>query len=132
MLEEVGKPFCFHAGNNWQDDYLKQLNTFISMHAISFVLCNMVHLTNWVMHGLNERFPKLNVICTESGVAWIPFMMHRLDNEYLMRSSEAPNLRKLPSEYRHVLHKPANGMPDMALLEREAMNAETQLLPASD
>ena len=111
MLMEVGKPLCFHAGNNWQGDYLKQLHTFISMHAISFVLCNMVHLTNWVMHGLNARFPKLNVIWTESGVARIVFMMQRLNNEYLMRSSEAPNVRKLPSEYtKYVLHKPAYGM----------------------
>ena len=28
MLEEVGEPLCFHAGNNWQDDDLKQLDTF--------------------------------------------------------------------------------------------------------
>ena len=54
MIEETGKPLCFHAGNNWQDDYLKQLDTFINMHAISFVLCNMVHLTNWVKVWLSN------------------------------------------------------------------------------
>lgn len=136
MLEERGKPLCFHAGNNWQDDYLKQLDTFISMHAISFVLCSMVHLTNWVMHGLNERFPKLDVIWTESGVAWIPFMMQRLDNEYLMRSSEAPGLKKLPSEYITDMYYTTQPMErtNMDLLEAsfKAMKAETQLLYASD
>ena len=136
MLEERGKPLCFHAGNNWQDDYLKQLDLFISMHAISFVLCNLVHLTNWVMHGLNERFPKLDVIWTESGIAWVPFLMQRLDNEYLMRSSEAPNLKKLPSEYMKDMYYTTQPMErtDMNLLEAsfKAMNADTQLLYASD
>jgi predicted TIM-barrel fold metal-dependent hydrolase len=136
MLEERGKPLCFHAGNNWQDDYLKQLDTFIAMHAISFVLCSMVHLTNWVMHGLNERFPKLDVIWTESGVAWIPFMMQRLDNEYLMRSSEAPGLKKLPSEYITDMYYTTQPMErtNMRLLEStfKAMKADTQLLYASD
>jgi uncharacterized protein len=136
MLEERGKPLCFHAGNNWQDDYLKQLDTFISMHAISLVLCSMVHLTNWVMHGLNERFPKLDVIWTESGVAWIPFMMQRLDNEYLMRSSEAPSLKKLPSKYITDMYYTTQPMErtHMDLLEAtfKAMKAETQLLYASD
>lgn len=136
MLEERGKPLCFHAGNNWSDEYLKQLDTFISMHAISFVLCSMVHLTNWVMHGLNERFPGLDVIWTESGLAWIPFMMQRLDNEYLMRSSEAPSLKKLPSEYITDMYYTSQPMErtNMDLLEGtfKAMKAETQLLYASD
>ena len=136
MIEETGKPLCFHAGNNWQDDYLKQLDTFISMHAISFVLCNMVHLANWVMHGLNERFPKLDVIWTESGVAWVPFMMQRLDNEYLMRSSEAPNLKRLPSEYIQEMYFTTQPMErtnmDLLAAGFKAMKADTQLLYASD
>ena len=136
LIEETGKPLCFHAGNNWQDDYLKQLDTFISMHAISFVLCNMVHLANWVMHGLNERFPNLDVIWTESGVAWVPFMMQRLDNEFLMRSSEAPNLKRLPSEYIQEMYFTTQPMErtNMELLEAnfKAMRADTQLLYASD
>ena len=35
----------------------------------------------------------------EIGLAWMPFMMQRLDNEYMMRTSEAPALKKLPSDY---------------------------------
>jgi len=99
MLEERGLPLSFHAGFNWQDGYLRQLDKFITMHAISFVLCNMVHMANWVMHGMCERFPKLPVVWIESGLAYLPFMMQRLDNEYLMRQSEAPLLKKPPSEY---------------------------------
>lgn len=88
------------------------------------------------MHVLSARFSKLNVIWTKSGVTWIPFVMQRLDNEYLMRSSEAPNLRKLPSVYIWDMYYTSRPMEctDMALLEAtfEAMNAEIQLLYGLD
>lgn len=136
MLEERGLPLAFHAGPNWTDDYMKQLDLFISMHSISFVLCSMVHLTNWILHGLPERFPDLKVMWIESGIAWIPFMMQRLDSEYLMRSSEAPLLKKLPSEYMKDMFFTSQPieLTNMALLEAgmKAMNAKTQLLYASD
>ncbi len=70
---------------------LSSMNRFISVHALGFVFYNLVHMTNWVINGLPERFPKLKVIWMESGLAWIPFLMQRLDNEYMMRSNEAPN-----------------------------------------
>ena len=57
MLEERGMPITFHSGYNWGDESMKQCNRFISMHSISFVHFNLVHLTNWVINGLPERFP---------------------------------------------------------------------------
>jgi hypothetical protein len=135
-LEERGLPLAFHAGPNWSDDYMKQLDRFISMHAISFVLCSLVHLTNWIVHGLPERFPKLKTIWIESGLAWIPFLMQRLDSAYLMRQSEAPLLKKLPSEYMQDMFYTCQPIEtsNMALTEAalKAMKAETQLLYASD
>src|SRR5262249_28512091 len=65
--EGRGLPLAFHAGPHWHDEYTKQLDVFLSMHAISFVLCNMVHITNWIIHGLPERFPGLKTIWIESG-----------------------------------------------------------------
>jgi predicted TIM-barrel fold metal-dependent hydrolase len=136
MLEEAGQVLGFHTHLNWQDEYTKQLNRFISMHAISFVLCNLVHLTNWVINGLPERFPKLNVMWIESGVAWLGFVMQRLDHEYMMRTSEAPLLKKLPSEYIRDMYFTSQPMErtNMKLLEAtmDAMKADTQLLYASD
>lgn len=137
MIEERGKALGFHAGPNWQHEgYVGQLNRFISMHAISFVLCNMVHMANWVINGLPERFPGLPVVWIESGVAWVPFMQQRFDSEYLMRSSEAPNLKRLPSEYISEMYFTSQPMErtDLKLLEAslEAIKAPTQLLYASD
>lgn len=136
MLEEAGAPIAFHAHHNWQNEYTKTLNRFISMHAISFVLSNMIHLTNWVINGLPERFPKLKVVWIESGLAWVPFIMQRLDHEFMMRTSEAPALKRLPSDYMREMFFTMQPMEatNLKLLEGtfEAINAETQLLYASD
>jgi predicted TIM-barrel fold metal-dependent hydrolase len=136
MLEEAGMPIGFHAHHNWHNEYTRHLNRFLSMHAISFVLSNMVHLTNWVINGLPVRFPKLKVLWIESGLAWLPFLMQRLDHEYLMRVSEAPLLDRLPSEYISQMYYTMQPMEatNLKLLEGtlEAIRADTQLLYASD
>jgi len=136
MLEEAGMPVGFHAHHNWHNEYTRHLNRFLSMHAISFVLSNMIHLTNWVINGLPVRFPRLKVMWIESGLAWLPFLMQRLDHEYLMRVSEAPLLKRLPSEYICEMYYTMQPMEatNLKLLEGtfEAIRADTQLLYASD
>jgi uncharacterized protein len=136
MLEEAGVPIGFHAHHNWNNEYTRQLNRFISMHAISFVLSNLVHMTNWIINGLPERFPKLKVMWIESGIAWVPFLMQRLDNEYLMRVSEAPLLKRMPSDYMRDMFYTMQPMEtsNLKLLEGtfDAIRADTQLLYASD
>lgn len=132
-LEERGLPLGFHAGF---DPIGRQVNRFVSVHSLAFVACNMVHLTNWVMNGLPERFPNLNVIWIESGLAWLPFIMQRLDHEFLMRQSDAPLLKKLPSDYMRGMYYTSQPMEatNLRLLQAtfEAINAETQLLFSSD
>jgi predicted TIM-barrel fold metal-dependent hydrolase len=136
MLEEADMPIGFHAHHNWNNEYTRQLNRFISMHAISFVLSNLVHMTNWIINGLPERFPRLKVAWIESGLAWVPFLMQRLDNEYLMRVSEAPLLKRLPSDYMRDMFYTMQPMEtsNLKLLEGtfDAIHADTQLLYASD
>jgi predicted TIM-barrel fold metal-dependent hydrolase len=135
-LEEAGKPIVFHAGYNWSDPSMLQLNRFMSMHAISFAHYNLIHLTNWVVNGLPERFPKLDVVWVESGLAWLPYIMQRLDAEYMMRPSEAPLLKKLPSEYIRKMYFSCQPLErsNMKLTEAtfDAIDAENQLLFSSD
>ena len=136
MLEERGMPLTFHSGYNWGDESMKQCNRFISMHSISFVHFNLVHLTNWIINGLPERFPKLKVVWIESGLAWVPFTMQRLDHEFLMRSSEAPLLKRKPSDYMREMYYSSQPLErsNLKLTQAtfEAIHAETQLLFSSD
>jgi predicted TIM-barrel fold metal-dependent hydrolase len=135
-MEERGLALSFHSGPNWGEPIFKSLNRFLSVHALGFTFYNILHLTNWVINGLGERFPKLPVIWIESGLAWVPFLMQRLDHEYMMRPSEAPVLKKKPSDYMRDMYYSTQPMEiqDMKMLEQtfRIMNAETQLLYSSD
>ena len=135
-IQATGKPLAFHSGFHWGDQSMQQCNRFISMHSISFVYYNLIHLTNWIINGLPERFPKLNVLWIESGLAWVPFLMQRLDSEYMMRSSEAPLLKRRPSEYIADMYFTSQPLErsNLKLTEAafDAIHAETQLLFASD
>jgi hypothetical protein len=135
-LEERGLPLAFHAGPTWGDTMTTTMNRFLAVHSMSFVTCNMMHMTNWIVNGLPERFPKLKVIWIESGLAWVPFMMQRLDHEYLMRQSDAPLLKRLPSEYIAEMFFTSQPlevtMPHMLEATFKAVRAETQLMYSSD
>ena len=137
-LQERGLPLAFHSGFMWGGDRTMELcNRFIAVHALGFTWYNVVHLTNWIVNGLPERFPKLKVIWIESGLAWLPFLMQRLDNEYMMRSSEVPLLKRRPSEYMREFYyttQPMEMVQNREALELtfKMINAETQLLYASD
>ncbi|APX26450.1 Amidohydrolase (plasmid) [Salipiger profundus] len=89
------------------------------------------------MNGMPERFPKLKTMWIESGLAWVPFLMQRLDNEYMMRTSDAPLLKKKPSDYMREMYY--STQPMELVDNREALevtfkmiNAESQLLYSSD
>jgi predicted TIM-barrel fold metal-dependent hydrolase len=136
MLEERDLPLSFHGIYNWEDGAFRTMNRFISVHALGFVFYNMLHCINWIINGLPERFPKLKIIWMESGLAWVPFVMQRLDNEYMMRSNEAPALKKMPSDYMRDMFYSVQPLEvtDMGALETSMrmINAKTQLLYSSD
>ena len=135
-LQERNLPLAFHAAFNWADSGLSMTNRFIAVHALGFAWHNMLHLTNWVVNGMPERFPRLKTIWIESGLAWIPFVMQRLDSEYMMRTSECPLLKRKPSEYMQEMYYTSQPLErsNMKLTQAtfEAINADTQLLYASD
>lgn len=137
FLEEAGLPLGFHASYNWNEPSMAMMNKFISVHALGFSISNMIHMTNWIMNGMPERFPKLKLIWIESGLAWVPFLMHRLDHEYYMRKSEVPSLKRKPSDYMREMFytsQPMERPSDIRELEQtfRMMNAGTQLMYSSD
>ena len=135
-MEERGLGLAFHSGPNWGEPVFKSCNRFISVHALGFTFYNILHMTNWLVNGLCERFPKLKVVWIEAGLAWLPFLMQRLDHEYMLRPSECPLLKKKPSDYMRDMYYSSQPMEiqDMEAMECtfRMMNAETQLLYASD
>ena len=135
-IEERGLVLSFHSGPNWGEPIFKSCNRFLTAHALGFSWYNIVNLANWVINGMGERFPKLPVVWIESGLAWVPFLMQKLDHEYMLRPSEAPLLKKKPSDYMRDMFYSSQPMEiqDMGALECtfRMINAETQLLYSSD
>jgi uncharacterized protein len=136
-LQERNLPLAFHAAYTWGDQTLALTNRFMAVHALGFTWCNMLHLANWLVNGMPERFPKLKVIWIESGLAWVPFMMQRLDNEFMMRTSDAPLLKRKPSDYMREMFYTSQPMELVDNLEAlqvtfKMMNARSQLLFSSD
>jgi uncharacterized protein len=137
LIEEMGKVMSFHAAYNWDDRALAMCNRFIAAHALGFMWFNMVHMTNWVVNGLPERFPKLKVMWIESGLTWAYSLMQRLDHSYLMRTSDCPQLKRKPSEYMREMYystQPMEMPEDKSLMEAtfKQIKADTQLLWSSD
>lgn len=135
-IEERGLAIGFHSGFNWESEQFQSCNRFIAAHALGFSWYNILHCTNWVVNGMGERFPNLPVLWIEAGLSWIPFVMQKLDHEYMLRPSECPLLKKKPSDYMRDMYYSTQPMEmqDMEALETtfRMMNAETQLLYASD
>jgi uncharacterized protein len=137
-IEERGLPLVFHAGIFWgRDQAVNTTNRFIAAHALSFSWSSILHCTNWLVNGMPERFPTLKTVWVESGLAWIPFLMQRLDNEWMMRSSEVPLLKRRPSDYMREMYFSSQPMEmvnnrDALALTFKMINAETQLMYASD
>ena len=138
LIEEMGLPLVFHGAFAWgEDQSIGLCNRFLAVHALGFSWFNILHCTNWLVNGMPERFPKLKVAWVESGLAWIPFLMQRLDNEWMMRSSEVPLLKRKPSDYMREMYY--STQPMEMVNNREALEltfkmigAETQLMYASD
>jgi len=136
-LNEGRLPLAFHTGPNWTDRPFEQLNRFMAAHALGFPFYAMIQLTNVVVNGLPERFPDVRFIFMEAGQAWVPFLIARLDNEYRLRSSEAPLLKRLPSDYIRDMFfttQPFERLDNPAHIQAvfELMDGENQLLYSSD
>jgi predicted TIM-barrel fold metal-dependent hydrolase len=136
-MEERGMVLAFHGMANWGESSLVPMNSWAATQAVGAPHSNMIHLTNWIVNGMPERFPKLKVLWLESGVAWAHYLMQRLDAMYMSHVSEAPLLKEKPSHYMKRMFycsQPLESPEDPTALEvaMKAINADTQLVWGSN
>ena len=136
--ENAGLPAVFHTGGSGLDAFfIRGYEKFIETHTLGFLWNNMAQLTSVVVQGVPEKFPDLDIVFQESGLFWVPTMMHRLDTEYLKRQSEAPLLTKRPSAYMREFYygtQPLEMPEEEAKLERviEDIGGPERVMYASD
>jgi predicted TIM-barrel fold metal-dependent hydrolase len=74
-------------------------DTEIGRHSCSHTFSIMANIVHMITTGVPVRYPDLRVAVTEAGISWVPFLMNRLDKEYLERRREVPFLEERPSHY---------------------------------
>lgn len=118
---EAGLPVAMHAGadglgTNPPPTGAGYPRFYIEYHTL---ICSgaMAHLVSLLCSGLFERVPDLRLAVVETGVAWLPGVLWRLDANWKALRAEVPWVKTLPSEtvQRQVrfttqpLEQPANG-----------------------
>jgi predicted TIM-barrel fold metal-dependent hydrolase len=71
---------------------------YVSWHSTVAPFSNMAQLVGLIFCGVFDRYPELKVVVNESGVAWVPWFMWRLDEQYREHRGEVPWVKRLPSE----------------------------------
>ena len=95
---------------------------------------NLVHM---IESGVPVRFPRLRIAFTEAGISWVPWVMMRMDKEFIERRRDVPFLTEPPSHYvkqmwfaTQPIEEPEH-MRDVAALI-DLFDGENQVVFASD
>lgn len=100
--QEAEMPLCMHFGSSsWVLDTTSPDAPRI-VHTVCSPLNSMTAMVDWLMSGVFERFPRLQVVFSESYIGWIPFILEHSDSHWQRNfawSHDPTTIRRLPSEY---------------------------------
>jgi predicted TIM-barrel fold metal-dependent hydrolase len=71
---------------------------YVEWHTLAAPQATAGQATSLICSGMFEELPDLRVVFLESGVAWVPWLMWRLDQRAKEERREVPWLKRLPSE----------------------------------
>jgi uncharacterized protein len=72
---------------------------YLEWHTLAPPQAAMSQLASIISSGTFDRLPDLKLVILETGVAWVPWFMWRMDQQYREVRNEVPWLRRLPSEH---------------------------------
>lgn len=100
-VQDLGVPLTFPEGGSGHRRTLSsyRYDHYILTHVISHVFEQMAACANMIVGGVFDRFPRLQVAYLESGSAWLPFWLDRMDEHLERLHHLAPSLTMKPSDY---------------------------------
>jgi predicted TIM-barrel fold metal-dependent hydrolase len=72
---------------------------FIEWHTTAAPQAGQNQLLSLICNGTFDKYPDLKCVFLETGVAWVPWFMWRLDQQYRELRTEVPWIKRLPSEH---------------------------------
>lgn len=100
--QEANLPVLLHSVTVITPQFPYQLDQFENHWArqmLSHAFAMQANLVSLMHTGVPARFPELKIAFTEAGVAWVPYMIWRMDKYYNEYRRMVPFLQKRPSEY---------------------------------
>lgn len=79
--DELGCTIAVHGGS-YAGLALEQMNTLAGAHALGHPLGNMLHFVSMTLNGTFDDYPNVRFAFLEAGVAWLPFVLERLEGSY--------------------------------------------------
>ena len=84
--EETGTVVCLHcASSGWSAS--RSPGAPLELLTSLFPVNALVTAADWLWSGVPVRFPRLRICLAESGIDWVPMLLHRID--YVMDHSAA-------------------------------------------
>jgi predicted TIM-barrel fold metal-dependent hydrolase len=76
------------------------MNVKLGIGGTLLFIGNARVVTNTILSGVFDRYPKLKMVSVESGIGWVPFILETLDYEMAENAPrELAQMKKKPSEY---------------------------------
>jgi predicted TIM-barrel fold metal-dependent hydrolase len=99
--QEAGLPLCLHFGSSsWI--FTDAPDAPHVVHTAASPLNSQHAFIDWILSGVFERFPSLQVVLSESYLGWIPFVLEHCDRHWTNHFSWAADrtiIPCLPSSY---------------------------------
>ena len=139
--QETGLPVMLHSVTAIHPNFpfnLQGFETQFAAHLLAHPFSLIANLVSMMETGVLARFPSLKVVFTEGGIAWVPWIMLRMDKEYSERRRDLAFLKDRPSAYvreqmyfaTQPIEEPEH-LADMASLLK-LFNGEDHVMFASD
>jgi predicted TIM-barrel fold metal-dependent hydrolase len=81
VLNEAAIPVCMHIGSSSRlvtTSADAPPTVLVSLNGLNSMMAGV----DWMMSGILERYPNLNVILSEGGAGWIPYILERADKAF--------------------------------------------------